>query len=207
MFNPENPFFRTLSRLVDLVGLSLVWLFVSLPVITLAPAAAALYQAAVREVRQGGGSAFRHFFQSLRGNLRVGIPLSITAALFLLAAYFGLGIMATMAAVRQGAAMVLFVAYCVVLLLPTAVMCWSFCLLARYEMRPGAVLLTAFQLTLRHLPSSLLMALLTAGGVYLCLLYLPAVLVLPCLWALLLSLPVERAFRRYTPDPENGDAA
>ena len=199
MFNPENAFFRTLARLVDLVGLSLVWLLVSLPVVTLAPATGALYHAAVREIRQGGGGAFRSFFRSFRGNLRVGLPLSVVAALFLLACYFGLGIMATMAAARQGVAMVLYVAYCVVLLLPGGVLCWSFCLLSRYEMGPGAVLMTAFQLTLRHLPTSAAMALLTALAVYLCLWYLPAVLLLPCLWALLLSLPAERVLRRYTP--------
>ena len=207
MFNPENAFFRTLARLVDLVGLSLVWLFVSLPIVTLAPAAAALYHAAVREIRQGGGSAFRSFFRSLRGNLRAGIPLSVVAALFAVACYYGLGIMATMAAVRQGVAMVLYVAYCVVLLVPVGLLLWSFCLLSRYEMGTMALLQTALQLTLRHLPTSFLMAVLTVGAVYLCLWYLPAALLLPCLWALLLSLPVERVLRRYTPDQTGGSAA
>ena len=206
MFNPENAFFRTLARLVDLVGLSLVWLLVSLPIVTLAPATAALYHAAVREIRQGGGGAFRSFFHSFRGNLRAGVPLSVAAALFAVAGYYGLGVMATMAVVRQGSAMVLYVAYCVVLLIPVGLLLWSFCLLSRYEMGTMALLQTAFQLTLRHLPSSFLIAVLTVGTVYLCLLYLPAVLLLPCLWALLLSLPVERALRRYTPAPEDKGA-
>ena len=43
IFDPENGFFRTLSRMVDVVGLSLLWVALSLPLVTFGPACAALY--------------------------------------------------------------------------------------------------------------------------------------------------------------------
>ena len=43
IFDPENGFFRTLSRMVDVVGLSLLWVVLSLPLVTFGPACAALY--------------------------------------------------------------------------------------------------------------------------------------------------------------------
>ena len=40
IFDPENGFFRTLSRMVDVVGLSLLWVVLSLPLVTFGPACA-----------------------------------------------------------------------------------------------------------------------------------------------------------------------
>ena len=47
IFNPENLFFRMLSGGVDVVGLSLLWVLFSIPVVTAGPAAAALYYTSV----------------------------------------------------------------------------------------------------------------------------------------------------------------
>ena len=48
IFNPENAFFRTADKLADLVMLSLMWALCSIPLVTLGPATAALYDAAVK---------------------------------------------------------------------------------------------------------------------------------------------------------------
>ena len=56
IFNPENAFFRTADKLADLVMLSLMWALCSIPLVTLGPATAALYDAAVKILRRGEGT-------------------------------------------------------------------------------------------------------------------------------------------------------
>ena len=73
IFDPENGFFRTLSRMVDVVGLSLLWVVLSLPLVTFGPACAALYHTVTHCVVRQGDSTYLTFFRSFRANLRVGI--------------------------------------------------------------------------------------------------------------------------------------
>lgn len=77
IFDPENGFFRTLSRMVDVVGLSLLWVVLSLPLVTFGPACAALYHTVTHCVVRQGDSTYLTFFRSFRANLRVGIPAGL----------------------------------------------------------------------------------------------------------------------------------
>ena len=59
IFNPENLVFRMLSKGVDFVGLSLLWLLLCIPIVTIGPATAALYYTVVKVFRQKKEDAFR----------------------------------------------------------------------------------------------------------------------------------------------------
>ncbi len=72
-FSGSNPLFRLTGRFLDLVVLSFFFLLASLPVVTLGPAAAALYYSSVKCLRRGEGSPYRSFWASFRENLRPGI--------------------------------------------------------------------------------------------------------------------------------------
>ena len=50
-FNPEKGIWAWLSAMVDVVGLSILWLILCLPVVTIGPATAALYYTVVKYVR------------------------------------------------------------------------------------------------------------------------------------------------------------
>ena len=43
VFDPDNLFWRIMARGVDFVGLSIFWIALCLPVVTIGPATAALY--------------------------------------------------------------------------------------------------------------------------------------------------------------------
>ena len=51
-FRPDNSLWRTVSAVADMMGLSLLWLLCSLPVVTIGPATAALYAAVRGPVRR-----------------------------------------------------------------------------------------------------------------------------------------------------------
>ena len=76
-FNPEKGIWAWLSTAVDIVGLSIAWLFLCLPLVTAGPATAALYHAVVLYVRPREQGAFKDFFRSFRRNLRVGTAATL----------------------------------------------------------------------------------------------------------------------------------
>lgn len=199
IFNPDNTFFRFLSRSVDLVGLSLLWVLLCIPVVTIGPATAALYYACRLTFREGDDKAFSCFFRSFRLNLKQGV-LSTLILLPVFILLYGLSQWYSLAVDAQAAASVVGYGYFYVLaLIPTGLACWLFPLLARFEFSTGALFATAFRLLLAHLPTTLFITLLAAGALLLSSCFLLLLLVLPAIWAVLASYALERAFARHMP--------
>ena len=99
-------------------------------------------------------------------------------------------------------AYVLYVAYYFALVLPGGVLCWLFPLLGRFEDGVRDLFRTAFQLTAAHLPSTVVVVLLTAQTAVFCLERWWPVLFMPVVATLLISLFFERIFQLEDPAPE-----
>lgn len=202
IFNPENFFWKCFDKMADALGLSLLWLLCSLPVVTIGPASAALYDAAVRCVRGGEPAPYRRFLRTFRRELKPAVLCWLVWGGALLLLFCGYRIAAALAADSGSRAMaVLSVAYLVLMALPAGVLCWLFPLLSRFEYAFPALNKTALQFWFAHLPSTLAMTALLAlcAQVSVRLMFFPLCF-LPCLLALAHSLFVERAFRRHMPD-------
>ncbi len=205
IFNPDNLVFRAIARLVDLVGLSLLWTMLSLPLVTAVPAAAALYHALYRVFRKKDDDrAFLLFLRSFRENLKQGvlaglICLAAAWVLYLLYQWF------YYAALLDSGVSALFVCFYVLLVIPLGMLCWLCPLLGRFSFPLGALFSTALKLVFAHLPSTLVMVLLTLELASLVpeLLWVP-LLIVPSLWALLLSLFAERVFAKHLPQQPPG---
>ena len=182
-FSPNNLFFRSLSWAVDIVGISILWLFLSLPLVTLVPASAALYQTCALCVRRGESGAFSRF-------LLVVVPLGLLLLL-------GQNVMAAAAGEVGGYATALYGVYTAALFLPFGAACWLPPLLGRFDFPSRELWRTAFLLALGHLPTTLLAVLLTAGAAFACLLGFPLLFLLPVVLEIALSFPMERVFRKY----------
>ncbi len=70
LFSPDSIVFRFLSRLGDLIVLSLLWLVCSLPVFTSPAATTALYAVMLRQASGDGAPVIRSFFARFRENFR-----------------------------------------------------------------------------------------------------------------------------------------
>lgn len=195
IFDPDNWFYRSTEKLVDLVFLSVFWLACCLPVVTIGPATAALYNAAVRCIRGDERNSWGVFLRTLRSELKVGVlaTLAVLPAAVLLA--FLQGLLYQTVGTAQGA--LLYMAYQVFLLLPLGMVSYLFPVLSRFTFRTGGLLLNSAKLAVAHLPSTAALGLLLGLAIWVCS-FLPLLaVVLPAVLALVQSLFLERIFRPY----------
>ena len=200
VFDPENGWWSFLGRGVDLVGLSLAWTFLSLPVVTFGPATAALYYTVVKCFRQKEKSTFTIFWRAFRGNLKQGIAATLLCVPVLLVLIFGYSVMKANWGSDFGA--VMFVAYDIAMVVPLGILCWLFPLLGRFDAPLKDSLRTAAFLTFRHLPSTVILVLLTVETAVALIEKWWPVFFAPALWALLCSLFMERIFPKYLTEDE-----
>ncbi len=199
-FNPEKGIWAWLSTMVDICGLSIVWIFLCMPVVTIGPATAALYYTVVKRVRGREGGAFGDYFRSFRDNFKTGLWTGLIAIPAALLLFFGHSVVRWYGTRVGGAAYILYVAYYFALVLPAGVLCWLFPLLGRFDYRVKDLFRTAFQLTVAHLPSTVVVVLLTAQTAVFCIERWWPVLFMPSVAMLLVSLFFERIFQKYSPE-------
>ena len=195
IFNPENLVFRMLSKGVDFVGLSLLWLLLCIPIVTIGPATAALYYTVVKVFRQKKEDAFRTYLKAFQENLKQGILVTLVCLPIAVFFFFVYNVMASN--VSTSAGVVMYMAYYVVLLVPAAIFCYLFPLMGRFSFQTGALFRTAFIMALRHLPSTIIIVMLTVEMTVYTLEKWWPVFITPVLTILLASLFLERIFPKY----------
>lgn len=199
-FNPEQQPWRFLARCVDFVGLSLCAVFTSLGVVTLGTSIASLYVSVVKAFRYGDNTPFKTYFTCFKKNLKEGVILALIVIPFIFLFVWGYMIMKENSSTRMGAFMFTF--YYVLLLLPAGTVINLFPLLARFEMKTGEYIKTAFTLTIAHLPSTFVIVLLSIELTIWTIEYYSPCFITPSLWALLSSFFLEKNYKKHISDSE-----
>lgn len=196
-FDPENFYWKCFDKMADVLGLSLLWFFLSLPVVTAGAATTALYDAASRCVRGGEPGVYSRFFRTFKESFR---PAALCTLLFggaLALLIMGYYIVSALAQENRPL-LVLAAAYYVLCACVMGYLCWLFPLLSRYEYTFKELCRTAAQFWFVHFPSTLIMAVLLEVCVEATVQLLFPVCFLPACLALLDTVFVERAFKKHT---------
>jgi uncharacterized membrane protein YesL len=205
LFNMDNGFFSFLSKACDILFLSVVWALCCIPIITIGPANTALYYATVKVIRRERGYLFREFFKSFRLNFKraaiVGVVLTIifTILIFdLISTWATLGGSSTTSSVFFG----IYVA------ITFLILCFSlyvFPVLSRFDMNIKQLIKAASFMSMRHLPSTIGMAIVTLASIV-GVLFIPILIfILPAASTLLNSLLMERVLKKYMPKEESSE--
>lgn len=82
IFNYDNPVWRFIGKLGDLIILNILWIVCSIPVFTAGASTTAVYYVTLKLVRDEEDSTIRSFFRSFKSNFRqaTGIWLIMLAA-------------------------------------------------------------------------------------------------------------------------------
>lgn len=196
-FDPENNLWSWIGRIPEIVILSVLWVLMSLPVITLIPASIALYDAMVRNIRPDEKGAYRRYFRTFWQELGRGILMSILWLVIAAVLFVGFRILERQAGESRIWAIYALV-YQVLSLLPLGIFLWIIPLESRFVYPYWTLHKNAAVIALSYLPRTFLMLVLTVLAFIGCW-YCPFVLAfVPGLLALLVSIPVEKIFSKMT---------
>lgn len=228
-FNLDNPLFQALNKIIDTVVLSLIYtlflapatfmgyviinegfylLFILLFVITMAlvgPATTALYYAMVKVIRRERGYALSEFFRSFKLNFRQGAIIGMIFGLLIGLLYFDYKFVNE--ANKEDASTlntIMLIGFNAVVILMVLVSTYIFPLLSRFTLPIKNFFKNALFMSIRHLPSTLLMILINFAGIFIVWWFfpLPFFFVIPGGCILLDSLLMEKIFKRYMPEAE-----
>lgn len=220
-FSYDGPFIECLQKIGTLIVLGILFLVCSLPVITIGTSASALYYAIAKSVRRGRGYPVREFFRAFKRNLGKGILLTVlfgaAAALLLYnrellsqTAGKGSGILfGSNIGGTDGKVLTFYVIYDGLLVLMAMFGIYLFPVLSRFAMKTGDLVKLSFVLSMRFIYFTL--PLLAGLGLLIYLQYkflpIPMVILLPGGFTYLSSFLIERAMKKYTPAPKEGEDA
>ena len=180
-FNFEGPVFTFLSRLADLFWLNLLYILCCIPVITVGAATTALYYVTLKMAKDEEGYITRSFFKSFKENFRQATVIWVGFLVIGLIMIMDLRIVngGNAAGVFSSPALgnvvmvAVFVMGIVVLMTGT----YIFPILAQFDNTVKNTIKNAFLISIRHLPYTIAMLVITAVPVAL-IWFFPALLIL-----------------------------
>ena len=199
LFNPDNAFFSFMGRLFDLVVLSVLWLFLSIPIVTIIPATSALYYSVVKVVRRDRGYLAREFWRSFRQNLRQGSLCSIVAIVAVIVMY--IDVTYALSLMQQGQVMgsAFLGVFLVISVLICAILMYLCPILSRFEMKFTGLFKTAFFLSARHILTTFCLLILFVIVLFATFIIPLGMFLFPGMGVLLSSYLIEPIFKKYMP--------
>lgn len=191
-FNAENWLWKPLGVLGDLVMLSLLWTVFSVPILTLGPASAALYDAAAHSIRRNEDTVIARFLSTFRRELRQGVLATMIALAAAAALFAPLRLMDPARGLTG-----LYIALSLLTFFQLCVHCWLWPVLSRFTLGLGALFANSAKLAFGCILRSAAMALLWGAALCAGLRFIAPLFVCPALAALLSTYLIEPVFARY----------
>lgn len=196
LFRIDGFLYRCINKMVDAVGLSLLWIITSLPVITLGASTAALYYTTHTVIRYDRGRIWPEYWKSFLGNFRQ----ATSPWLLLMALAYILGLNGYSAylicASGNGSPWILLAVLAPVVL----VMMWAvylFPLIARFHNTTRQTMKNCLLIAIRNLPWTILLVCMLLGSVMLVFIVPFAFAYIPVAYMLLSGSILERIFQKY----------
>ena len=195
LFSPDGLLWKILNVLTDIFALSLIWLFCSLPLITLGPATTALYDAVTHGIRYQEAGPYRRFFKTFKADLKISIPTTLLWAFILGIGFFSLSYLRALGETSREAA-VASAAYYILMIFPLGCACWVFPILSRFTYGFKDLNLTALRIAVGYLPRTVIIVLLAVELLQLCYRYIFPSFFVPACMMLLWGLFIEPVFTK-----------
>jgi len=189
-YDPDNRLWRVLDKVGSALILNLLWLLSCLPIVTVGPATAAMYETVRKFFLRGEGALVPTYLKAFRANLKQAIPLGLVAVVILGVVIAGVmtgmsqGLLAVGAAVLVGGIFVVCVLF------------WCVPLAARFTNTAGAHLKNGVLLGLGNLGSTLLLLAALVAAVLAVAQFVPLVFIVPVGLMIMWTARLEAVFRK-----------
>lgn len=213
LFNYDNPVWRFIGKLGDLILLNVLWIICSIPIFTIGASTTAVYYVTLRLVRDEDGQTIRCFFRSFKENFRqatvLWLLILLTGIVLGFDMYFFLQIMTGDSAFRT----VLTAVIGAMIIIWLFIVWYLFPVQSRFYNPIKKTIYNAFFMSIRHCFQTIAMLvldvlLLLAG--YLSLYYAPQFSALGFMFgfpliAFVNSYFFDRIFKNYIPEDDRND--
>ena len=196
LFRYDGFLFRFINKMVDAVGLSLLWLITSLPLITMGAATTALYYTTHKVIHYDRGRVWSEFWKCFLSSFKQATPLG----LLLQALIYLLGVNAYssyMMVMSGNATLWIFLAVLIPLVLILMWAVYLFPLIARFHSTTKAVIKNCLLIALRNLPLTLLLVGLFVACVAVVFFVPLSFTYMPVAYMMLSSVILEKIFQKY----------
>lgn len=202
LFNLDNGFFSFMGKAWDMILLSLLWVVLCLPIVTIGPATTALYYTVVKVIRRERGYVFREFFHSFKDNFKLGLITTVIYLLLAFVLYVDYSYANSLKETNANQAYLFLAGFNAISLIAIAVLAYIFPVLSRFSLNIKGLFKTTFLMAMKHLLTTIaLIIIIGASGLVLSIV-IPAILFMPSLCCLLCSFLIERVFKKYMPVPD-----
>lgn len=157
-FSTDSPVYKFMTRLWDIVKISLLWLVCSIPVITIGPATAALNKIALEMADDAEGYVARDFLKAFRENFKSSILLGLIGVVAFYAVYLDIQFFQ----VTEGSSMLFLVAAIITGFVCGMAFIYAFPLMARYENTTFRTLKNSYDIATRYFLRTLFLAFIIA---------------------------------------------
>ncbi len=168
IFSIDNPIFKTISRIGDIFMLSFFWFVTSIPIFTIGASTTAAYDCAFKIIRARDTNVAKDFFRSFKSNFRqstiIFLIFAPVGALILLDLYYWANVEGETAFVMNALGIGIGIIYVATLL-------FVFPVQAVFENPVKKTIQTAFLMSLKNWPTSLLLIVVSFGISYVCYMY------------------------------------
>ena len=206
-FRVDNPVMVTLTRIADMLWVSIIFLVFCIPVITIGDAITSLYYVSAKVIRYGESYVWREFWRSFKMNFKQSTIywVIIVGVYFLL--WWNINFLGLNTGTKEGVGGVLAAVYLTMMILAALISVNIFPIISRFDNKFLVTFKFALFCAFRHiLHSALIVAMLVFAGM---LIYVqwgtPTMvfgIILPGLLGFLSTLPMEHVFKKYQPKKE-----
>lgn len=214
-FGIDGPLLNFLHKAGNLILASLLFVICCIPLITIGASASALYYAVVKSIRRERGYPVREFMRAFRRNLINGSVLTLVIAALSAILLYNREILAHTfetvqgGIIQNGSILTGYVIYDGLLFLLLIIVVYLFPVLSRFSMKLLDIVKLSFVIAIRFFYFTIILV----GGLFAVLwlqwkiLPVATIAVIPGIYAYLSSYLIERAMKKYTPTPKEGEDA
>ena len=161
VFNFEGPVFTFLSRLADLFWLNILYILCCIPVVTAGAATTALYYVTLKMAKNEEGYITRSYFKSFKDNFVQATVIWLIVLAVGVIMFLDLRIVQSAGITSDAVRNVVTVAVLVMAIVVSMTLVYLFPILAQFDNTVKNTIRNAFLISIRHLPYTLLLIVIT----------------------------------------------
>lgn len=202
LFNMDSPIFSILSKICDMLFISIAYIFLCMPIITIGPATTALYYTVVKVIRRERGYVFKEFFKSFKLNFKRSAIMGVLLTIIFVILGFDLVYAYGLTAPDSTQGSLLMGVFIGITFLVVSFSIFVFPILSRFDMTIKQLIKAAIFMSMRHIHFTILMILVNALAVVIVYFFFAFIFIAPATVVLVNSLMMELIFKKYMPEAE-----